>query len=254
MRLLALAAAAVLVLPLPAAAERVIAGLSQNRVAITANFDGSEIIIFGAISREAPVPDDSALDVIVTVSAPSRNEVVRRKDRVLGVWINTDSVAISEAPPFYAVASTGPLPEILSATEDLRHRISIASTIRAVGAATSVADPDSFVEALMRLRRHTGLYASLPDAVSLRENTLFEARIGLPANLVEGEYEARIFLVRDRKVIDRYVTTISVNKVGLGRWLYNLAHEWALIYGLLSLAIAISAGWLASAAFRLFRT
>ncbi|MEM7491144.1 MAG: TIGR02186 family protein, partial [Pseudomonadota bacterium] len=37
------------------------------------------------------------------------------------------------------------------------------------------------------------------------------------------------------------------------RFIYNLAHDRPLIYGLLSLAIAIAAGWGASAVFRLVR-
>ena len=48
-----------------------------------------------------------------------------------------------------------------------------------------------------------------------------------------------------------YTTDIDVKKVGLERWLYNLAHDQALIYGLMSLAIAIAAGWAASAFFRM---
>ncbi|MEL6683215.1 MAG: TIGR02186 family protein, partial [Pseudomonadota bacterium] len=54
-------------------------------------------------------------------------------------------------------------------------------------------------------------------------------------------------------VIDEYITMIPVRKVGLERWLYNLAHENAFLYGLMSLAIAIAAGWGASAAFSLLR-
>ena len=46
-----------LAVALPASAEEeVVAGLSQNRIAITANFDGSELLIFGAVKREAPPP------------------------------------------------------------------------------------------------------------------------------------------------------------------------------------------------------
>ncbi|NHW60011.1 hypothetical protein HA378_33110, partial [Escherichia coli] len=44
--------------------EAVVLGLSQNRVRITANFDGSEILIFGAVKRDGAVPD-SELDVII---------------------------------------------------------------------------------------------------------------------------------------------------------------------------------------------
>jgi hypothetical protein len=57
-------------LALPVRAEEVVAALSQNRVSIDTNFDGSEILIFGAIKRESPIPEGE-LHVIVTVSGPS---------------------------------------------------------------------------------------------------------------------------------------------------------------------------------------
>lgn len=174
------------------AAEQVIAGLSQNRVALTANFDGSEILIFGAIKRAAPAPEGPPLAVVVTLAAPSRDEVVRRKARTYGLWVNRDAVRIEAAPPFYAVAASGPLDEVVSQVEDLRHSISIPRTIRTFGASASAPDAPAFVEALMRLRAEDGLYAYLPGAVTVTEETLFEARITLPANLVEGEYLARI--------------------------------------------------------------
>ena len=36
--------------------ETIVSGLSQNRVSITADFDGSEILIYGAVKRETPAP------------------------------------------------------------------------------------------------------------------------------------------------------------------------------------------------------
>ncbi len=47
---------------------------------------------------------------------------------------------------------------------------------------------------------------------------------------------------------------IYVQKVGLERFLYSLSREQPLAYGLLSLAIAIAAGWGASAGFRYLRS
>jgi hypothetical protein len=43
-----------------------------RRVSITTNFEGSEILIFGAVSRTAPPPAGSELHVIVTVEGPQR--------------------------------------------------------------------------------------------------------------------------------------------------------------------------------------
>ena len=90
--------------------------------------------------------------------------------------------------------------------------------------------------------------------MQLSEETLFRTSIKLPSNLTEGEYTTRIYLTRDGQVVDEYETTIDVSKVGLERWLFKLSREKPLYYGLLSLFIAIVAGWGASAFFNYFRS
>jgi len=243
-----------LALAVPAHAEEVVAGLSQNRIAITANFDGSEILIFGAVKREDPISTTEPLEVIVAVVGPSEPITVRRKDRRLGIWVNTEAVEVDAAPSFYAVATTGPLVDILRDTEDLRHQVSIPRAIRSVGAPQTVVDSEAFTEALIRIRTKNGLYQQLENQVELSEDTLFRTSIALPANLTEGAYRTRIFLTRNGSVVDAYETVIDVQKVGLERWIYNLAHDRPLIYGIFSLFIAIVAGWSASAVFRYFLT
>jgi len=106
---------------------------------------------------------------------------------------------------------------------------------------------------LTRLRRAADVYRQDDGAVRLAEETLFRADVRLPANLVEGVYSTRIFLLRQGRVIDTFRAPIEVRKVGLERWLYRLALEQPFIYGIMSLAIAVAAGWGASAAFRLVK-
>lgn len=236
----------------PVSAETVVLGLSQKEVAITTSFDGSEILIFGAIKRESPVPT-SALGLIVTVSGPSEPVSVRRKERRYGIWINTDAVEIDSAPSFYAVATNAPLETVLSNVEDLRHKISVPSMIRSVGAPMTILDAAKFTDALIRIREDTGQFQLLENQVVVDEETLFRTRVRLPSALTEGDYQTRIFLTRDSEVVSTYETVIEVRKVGLERWLYTTSRENPLFYGLMSLAIAIFAGWGASAAFTLLR-
>ena len=236
---------------LPAMAEEIVLGLSQDEVAITATFDGSDILIFGAIKREEPIPQNVDLGVIVTVAGPDEAVTVRRKDRRFGIWVNTESVEIDVAPSFYAVATNRPLEEILDSTEDENTRISTKRAIRSIG--PSQMGSINFAEALIRIREDARLYQTLPDGVWVKDDTLFRTLISLPANLTEGDYVAEIYLTRDRKIVDFYSTAIPVKKVGLERWLYRLAHDNAILYGLMSLAIAIAAGWGASAIFSLAR-
>ncbi|WP_299847101.1 TIGR02186 family protein [uncultured Roseovarius sp.] len=237
---------------LPLRAEEVVLGLSADEVAITANFDGSELLVFGAVKREGPILDEP-LEVIVTIAGPSAPLTVRRKEKKLGIWVNTDSVEVKEAPSFYAVATTGPLKEVLAQIEDLRHRISIPKAIRLVGASPNVSNPQSFSQAVIRIRKKNRSYQLLEGAVALDQQTLFRTSIQLPSNLTEGDYATRIFLTRNGYVVSEFETKIDVRKVGLERWLYNLSREQPMIYGLMSLAIAIAAGWGAAAAFQMLR-
>lgn len=243
-----------LCLALPAQAEEVVLGLSKDKVAITTSFDGSEILIFGAVKREEPIPAGDPLQVVIAVAGPSVPVTVRRKEKKFGIWVNTDAVEVDSAPSFYAVATSAPFSQVLSDTEDLRNRVSVPRAIRSVGAPMNITDAESFSEAVIRIRSNNDLYQLLEESVVVDEQTLFRTAIAMPANLTEGDYIARIFLTRGGKVISKYQTTIDVKKVGLERWLFSMSREQPLLYGLMSLAIAIAAGWSASAAFRLFRS
>ncbi|MGJ5620760.1 TIGR02186 family protein [Sulfitobacter sp. MF3-043] len=248
-----LAFAFVLVCALPALAEEVVLGLSSDQVSINTNFDGSEILIFGAVKREEAIQDNPRLQVIVTVAGPSRPITVRRKEKRFGIWVNTDAVEVDHAPSFYAVASSTLLGLALSNTEDLRYKVSIPRAIRSVGAPQNILDSKNFTNALIRIKSESNQYQLNEGTVSVDEQTLFRTAIELPAALTEGDYLTRIFLTRGGEVVSKYETSIYVRKVGVERWLFRLSRENALIYGFMSLAIAIAAGWGASAIFSIFR-
>jgi uncharacterized protein (TIGR02186 family) len=82
--------------------ETIQIGLSTDRVAITADFTGADLTIFGAIENSDPLlARQGRYDVIVALEGPTRPVVVRRKDRVLGMWINVDSETFDNVPSSY---------------------------------------------------------------------------------------------------------------------------------------------------------
>jgi uncharacterized protein (TIGR02186 family) len=239
---------------LPARGAEIIGALSQNRVSLTANFSGSEILIFGAIRHDAPrIEDAPSYDIIITIEGPRHPVSVWRKARTLGIWTNVESVSMASVPSFYAVATTAPMSAILDPEEDARHRISTHHAIRPEQAAGAVVDIDSFTEALLRLRARDGAYLGLDRWVYLDRDVLFRANVALPANLTEGAYTTRMYLVREGAVVHQYRTAIFVRKEGIERWLHQLAFDQPLLYGILALIIALVAGWGASALFRFAR-
>ena len=182
------------------AEETFVTGLSTEEIALTANFSGSELFVFGAIRRDAPIdPAADPLDIVITIKGPPNALTVRRKERRFGIWINTESVDVRDAPSFYAIATTGPLRDLLTETERLRFQIGMDHAVRKVSGHPTLDDTSSFTEAVVRLRENQDLYEVLDGGVSLAEETLFQTSIAMPANIVEGIYKAEFFLVRDRE-------------------------------------------------------
>lgn len=251
LRLLAL----LLCLAAPVAAEEtVVTGISTDKIALNANFDGSELFVFGAVRRDAPIPVDAGpLDVIITVKGPPRQVTVRRKSRVLGIWVNTASLKVRQAPSFYAIASTRPVDQLVDETDRLRYGIGMEQAVRRVAGSDTISDTTPFTDAIIRLRTEDGTYAELDHGVLLAEDTLFQTRIEMPANLVEGDYAAQFFLVRNGEILSTAETTILVEKTGIERWIYNLSRQQPLLYGVLAVLVAFAAGWVAAEAFRLAR-
>jgi len=242
---------ALCLMALPVQGEEIVSGVSQSGVSITTNFDGASILVYGAALRDAPAPAWPLMEVIITVEGPSTPLVIRKKDHVAGIWLNRGSVKITAAPSFYAVASTKAVGDILLPAEDAKYHITIPQTIDA--AAAPSADQTPYIEALQRIRQASGSFVLAPDSVLLLRQALFRTDISLPANLVEGPYKVRIFLTRGGEVVDLQESQIDVQKAGVERTLYRLAMEQPLLYGMLSLLMAMVAGWGAQELFKRLR-
>jgi uncharacterized protein (TIGR02186 family) len=86
--------------------EQVQSDISTREISIESNFTGIEIVLFGSVDfSRAPSPDEGPYDVIMTIRGPNRPIVVRRKERIAGLWMNGPSKTFPSVPGFYAVLS-----------------------------------------------------------------------------------------------------------------------------------------------------
>lgn len=244
-----LAAVAIAVLALiscgSARAQDLIADLSSHRVDITTGFTGADLLLFGSV-------DDTG-DIVVTVTGPKETVTVRRKNRVAGIWMNTNSIEFAGAPNFYAVASSRPLDEIAPPEVLARQEIGADHLrLKAADGYESRAREEvaEFRKALIRRKRAQGLYAQTPGDVTVIASKLFRTQVHFPATLATGIYTAVVYLIRDGRVVHAQTTPLVVEKVGIGAEVYTFAHTRSATYGLAAIVIAIVAGWLAAAVFR----
>lgn len=236
-----LAVLALLFLAPPALAQApLVADLSKHLVAITTGFSGTEVLLFGAVEGKG--------DVVVVVRGPARDEVVRRKARIGGIWMNQAQAAIL-APSFYRVAASKPLSEIAPPEVLEAHQIG------AEHLSLDVQDVDErqageFRAALVRLKQRKDLYGDKILPVSFLGNRLFRTEMHFPANVPVGTYSVEVYLLRDGEVVSAQTTPLIISKIGIGAEVYDFAHNRGPLYGIIAIGMAIGAGWLAATAFR----
>jgi uncharacterized protein (TIGR02186 family) len=247
-----LAAAAALLLAGPAAAERLVTSLSNHRVLVTSNFTGVELVLFGTIERDAAtVP--GGYDIVATVTGPPQDLVTRRKERVLGVWVNTDSREFIGVPSFLFALSNR-APEDIAAPDTLR-RLQVGLNYfllpqRIGGDVADVVPSDPFRQAFLRIREQHGLYLEDSAGVTFLAGNLFRAGIPIPATAPTGTYTVDVKLFADGSMIARTGSAFEVTKVGFEQFVAETARTQGLFYGLATAAMAIFIGWLASVIFR----
>ncbi len=229
----------------PAQAANIVSGLSQDQIQITSNYTGTDIVVFGAIERANDNEQD--YDVVVVVRGPDANMVVRKKDRVAGLWINRDQAQIT-LPVYYFLAGTRPLTEIAQSTILSRYGIGLENL--RPSEVISHHDPEPFQQALIRQQEAVGLYGESYDAVEFLSGALFRVRVPVPAGVARGQYNAEVYLFRNGTVEAAQSTPLFVDQIGIERRIFNLAHEWPFYYGLSAVLMAVFLGWLSSVTFR----
>lgn len=236
----------------PARAESLVTSLSSHRVAITSNYTGASVALFGAIERDAQtVARSGSYDVVVTVLGPRQNMVVREKDTVGPVWINREQQRFPEAPAYIGVFASGPLAEVT--TDALRRRLRIG--IDAIAASPEFGgmrgpEGDAFREALVRLKRAERLYVEVDRGVTFLTPSIFRSAITLPATAPPGHYEVNVALFADGVMLSREQTGFELVKIGFEQRVGELARDQPLLYGGATALVALMFGWLASVIFR----
>jgi uncharacterized protein (TIGR02186 family) len=235
---------------MPASAERLVVSLANHRVLITSNYAGEELVLFGSVERDAG--SAKAYDIVATIAGPRQSLRIRRKSRVVGIWVNAASRTFIDPPSYLVVLTSRPLNAITEADTQRRLQIGIANTPfpERVNDDIGEVTNDPFRAALVNLMRERGLYGEEPSAVTFLTPTLFRAAIPLPAQVPIGSYDVDVKLFADGAMIARTNSAFEIVKFGFEQFVVDAAHDHGLLYGLSTALMALVTGWIASVVFR----
>ena len=228
--------ALLLLAPLSAGArEPLVVDIDNHLVAITAGFTGTKLLVFGSVL--------GGDDVVVVVHGPKQSVVVRRKQRIAGIWVNRDSLSFEGVPAFYYVATTAEGGIDLPRSALRRHQIGVENIrMRVRGHEVNGAAATLFSEAVIRNKIKIGHYFPEPGIVERRGGRLFRTVVFVPANVPVGTYMIETLLIKNNQVVGAQTTPLFVNKEGFGARVFRAAHRHAVLYGAAAILIAAIAG------------
>ncbi|NJC41061.1 uncharacterized protein (TIGR02186 family) [Brevundimonas alba] len=240
---------------------RVAAAMTDAQVRVDSSFRGATIVLYGAVFN----PTDAPTDVVVVVRGPDAPVRLVKKTRNMGVWLNSRPVLFEGAPGFYMTASTRSLGDIADFGQLRRLGVGVdhlrinapqeSRTVTRYGVRDVVVsrlgeDYLDWRRAVIRLREAAALYNTDPDGVEFVDQGLFRAEIDLPAVAPTGQYFAEVWLFQDGEPVSVSNLTLTVEKVGIERDIFEFAHNRPWTYGILCVLLAALTGWLASRIFR----
>lgn len=220
-----------------------IVDLSLARVSITSAFQGESILMFGMF--------DPPGEIVVVVQGPAARETVMRKQRVLGLWLNTGRQSFDDVPAYYAIAASQPLQRLLArgAGGEILSLEDRLSTIKPATPRDS-AELAKFRSGLVEVKRREGLYPAAIGQVTVQAGRLFRVDLPFPSRLPEGIYEVKAYLLRDGKIVAAVSRPLPVGKVGFSAQLAGWSAHEGPLYGLGAILMALFAGWIGGAIVR----
>jgi uncharacterized protein (TIGR02186 family) len=222
--------------------EPLVADLTSHLIGITGAFTGASVVLFGAT--------DGPGDVVVVVRGPEHDVAVRRKRRVAGIWVNAKEEVFTGVPSFYSIASSRPL-DIITTPAELGFNEFGLNYLRLKLTRGAVREEDiPFRDALIEAQQRDKVFAETVGRIDFLGDRLFSTTLRFPSNVPTGTYEVKIFLIRNKVVVSAQTTPLVIAKIGVDAEIADFADRRAAIYGLVAVATAMVAGWLASVPFR----
>jgi len=223
-----------LLIPAAAGARSIIADANPRKIDINQNFKGMNLLVYGT--------RNDAGNIVIVVRGPREKQVLRKKGKVLGLWTNVENIELNSLYSYYAVASMRPLSTIQN--DNLLKKLELGQDNISLEHEEDISPKKrgKIKESIIELMQQKGLYSKEDYEISFWGETLFRSFINFPKNITHGIYNIDIYLISDGLLHSYQTMPIIVEKVGLEAFINNLALAHPLVYGMLSVLMALIIG------------
>ena len=226
------------------AQNQIVADLSQENVKISTDFQGAKILLFGAYDGK------KGDDIIVIVTGPKGLVTVQKKEKILGVWVNTRKVNYINTPKYLSISSNRRIDDILNKKTQKISEIGLNNLKIRIQPGIKVEKEGNWRQALTRNMLKSNLWSINENSVTLNKDSLFRSYLKLPSNVITGQFEVKILHYRNSKLVSQQINSINVSKSGISAEIYDIAQNYSTLYGIFAVLLAVLVGWGSNLIFR----
>lgn len=228
--------------------------IQPKTIQIKSTFSGEKVTVRAVI----PSGDKVAL----RLTGPRENQVLMRKDRVKGLWMNVEQIHFEDIPKIYLLWTSKDLSSIENRDNLKTMKLDYFSLLsESLPEKSPDKDSDKYqskktllIQELIKLKESDKLYQIYDGMINIKplEQGVWDqadAVLDVPAKISPGTYSLDLITFKDGKSTLLHSSNIEVKLVGIPAMISNLAFKNGLWYGILAVIIATLSGLLIGVVF-----
>ncbi len=186
-------------------------------------------------------------EVLIAVRGADATEAFRKMERFGPIWVKGNTLSVSGVPSLLLVFSSAPLQQCLSRAERDRRRIDAIAISKTMEVSPRQQREAWVATDFLKLKARGASYHMEGGGIRLLDSREGQRRFTLefywPKTARPGDYVITINACQDGAVRDSLRVPLKVVESGFPAMMANLANHRAATYGLISIALAVAAGF-----------
>lgn len=219
-----------------------------DHISVDSLYHGSAIDIKGETTPGS--------DIIIKISSAAAESHLRKKGKAGGVlWMNVGELAFNPVSDVYLIYSTREINDILNREQQDQLVIGYDAFRRVVEVSPvdNEAEKEKWTAEFIKMKEMNKTYrvtAGEIQTVPGGNITFFSLHVDWPYQAPPQKYAISVYSVRDGVAQESAESELVVEKVGALQFISNMAFNSASLYGIISIIIAIAAGFIVSMIFK----
>lgn len=188
-------------------------------------------------------------DIIVKITSPEGHQTLKKKGKVAGIlWMNVGDLKFEHTPDLFIIRSTNKIEDILNEEEIDKYILNYPALMKNVEISPDMDEPDKikWFDEFVKFKEASSLYDLSFGGVETAANgeaQSYQISLEWPYQAAPGDYTVMIYEVKDKKIINNTSSIITVQQTGIVKTLSEMAKNNGALYGIISIVIALAAGF-----------